>query len=213
MTDRTTTPAHGLDDDALRARLAATDPVAGATVPAQDVTLLVEDVLARDASEPAAPSRGRRIALVAGGLVAAAAVASALVLPSVLGDDDVPAGTDVLTVAAPPAQDAASASCVTVEAQFLDDFPVAFAGTVVSTDDDGSQATLDVDRWYAGGDADQVRVDGLDPDLVANGYAVAFSPGTRYLVAVNDSGTVVACGFTGPADPALQAVYDEAFGG
>lgn len=208
MTDRTTTSAHGLDDDALRARLAATDPTAGATAPAHDVTLLVEDVLARDATEPAAPSRGRRIALVTGGLVAAAAVATALVVPRLGGAPD-PA--DVLTVAAPPAQDPLTAMCMQVDAQVLSSFPVAFTGTVV--DESGTQATLDVDRWFAGGDADQVRVEGLDPELAVSGYSVQFTAGQQYLVAVGEDGTVASCGFTGPVDPALQAVYDEAFGG
>ena len=213
MSERTTHPTHGLDDDALRARLAATDPTAGTASDGPGADALVADVLARDAARPAVRhGNGRRIALIAGGLVAAAAVASALVLPSVLGDDDAPvAASDVLTVSAPPAQDAASASCVMVEAGFLDDFPVAFAGTVVEAG--ATEATLDVDRWFVGGDADQVRVDGLDPELAVNGYSVQFTTGQQYLVAVGEGGTVASCGFTGPADPALQAVYDEAFGG
>lgn len=204
MTDRTTTSTHGLDDETLRARVAATDPTAGTDAPAPDVHLLVEDVLARDRTTPA-PSRGRRVALLVGGLVAAAAVAAV-----VAGLGGSPRG-EVLTVQAAPAGGLTMTSCLPVDAQTLSGFPVAFAGTVAETS--GTTATLDVDRWFAGGDAERVQVEGLDPELVVSGYSVQLTAGQNYLVAVGEDGTVASCGFTGPADPALQAVYDEAFGG
>src|SRR5262245_16951399 len=89
------------------------------------------------------------------------------------------------------------------------DTAVAFGGTVSSID--GDRVTLDVDRWYQNGNADQVvLVAGPDlPSVALDG--VEFVVGTRYLVTVVD-GTVAICGYSGPATPELEALYQTWYG-
>ncbi len=87
--------------------------------------------------------------------------------------------------------------------------PVALAGTV--TEVQPEQVTVDVDRWYRGGDADVVTI------AVQSGNSVAldgvdFRQGERYLITATD-GTVNGCGFSGPATPDLEQAFDQAFGG
>ena len=86
--------------------------------------------------------------------------------------------------------------------------PVALSGTATKVDDDG--VTLDVDRWYAGGNADVVRLANYDVNTVSlNGFAI--EPGSRYLITATD-GTVNLCGFSGPWTEDLAAAFDGAFG-
>ncbi|WP_374454815.1 hypothetical protein [Nocardioides sp.] len=100
--------------------------------------------------------------------------------------------------------------CAVPSAEVLGTFDTAFAGTVTALED--GTATLAVDRWYAGGDADTVTVTTPEKDLAALLMAVEFEKGKSYLVSATD-GRVTLCGFTGETTPELQALYDEAFGG
>jgi hypothetical protein len=92
----------------------------------------------------------------------------------------------------------------------LASFDTAFSGTVTSLD--GGTATLDVEKWYAGGDASTVTVDAPSNDLQDLLMAVDFQEGRTYLVSATD-GRVTLCGFTAEQSPDLQAIYDEAFAG
>jgi hypothetical protein len=100
--------------------------------------------------------------------------------------------------------------CAVPSAETLGTFDTAFAGTVTSLED--GTATLAVDEWYAGGDADTVTVTSPEKDLAALLMAVEFEKGKSYLVSATD-GRVTLCGFTGETTPELQAIYDEAFAG
>lgn len=100
--------------------------------------------------------------------------------------------------------------CAVPSAETLATFDTAFSGTVTSLED--GTATLEVDQWYAGGDAATATVTTPDKDLAALLMAVEFEKGKSYLVSATD-GRVTLCGFTGETTPELQALYDEAFAG
>lgn len=203
-------------DDELLARLRAADPAA--TLPAADAgrtARLLEDVMSQDLDTPTVdqdtPVR-RRSPLA--WLVAAAAV---LVIAGVgafafLGNGDEPsvptakdpAATTTELTARPPT----GAKCMVVSPDLIAQQDVAFDGTVASMSD--GVVTLDVTRWYHGGDTDQVTVQAPAPDLRALVQAVDFQVGQRYLVSASD-GAVTVCGFTGPYTADLAAVYAKAF--
>ena len=144
---------------------------------------------------------------------AIAAAASVAVLGgaayAVLGASD-PAGSPsstVTTLAMPAGGGTSMNSCLPFDAQYLRDMPVALSGTATKVDDDG--VTLDVDRWYAGGNADVVRLANYDVNTVSlDGFA--FEPGSRYLITATE-GTVNLCGFSGPWTHDLADAYGEAF--
>jgi hypothetical protein len=87
----------------------------------------------------------------------------------------------------------------------------AFAGTVTSVAD--RRVTLRPTRWYAGGPGERVVVTAAPQGSVTRlVQEVRFEPGGDYLVAAN-GGTVMVCGFSAPAAPAVERLYAEAFGG
>ncbi len=101
------------------------------------------------------------------------------------------------------------ASCLPLEAEIMADMEMAFAATAVAVD--GQVITLDVDRWYKGGDAEVVALvaEHTEASLIA---AFPFEVGQEYLVTAAN-GTVNFCGYSGPATPELRAVFDQAFPG
>jgi hypothetical protein len=113
------------------------------------------------------------------------------------------AGTLALT-----ADGSTTAKCAVPSAQILRTFDTAFAGTVTSVD--GGTATLSVDQWYAGEEADTVTVTAPSKDLQDLLMAVDFREGRSYLVSAT-RGRVTLCGFTAETSPWLQGLYDEAF--
>jgi len=114
---------------------------------------------------------------------------------------------------APPAMELslgagdAMTSCLAFDVERLAEMPVAFAGTV--TDTGGETAVLAVDRWFRGGESDEVLLR-APAGLEALTGGVELVPGERYLITATD-GTVNYCGFSGPATPELTAAYDAAF--
>ena len=68
---------------------------------------------------------------------------------------------------------------------------------------------LDVDRWYAGGDADQVQLTGTPESVALDG--VEFVVGEEYFVTAAE-GVVQPCGVSGAASPELEQAYDEWYG-
>lgn len=143
-------------------------------------------------------------------LAAAAAAVVGLVGVGVAvagGGDDEP--TSVALTA--PGGDAAMGMCIQVTPESLRDASeLAFSGTVTALD--GTTATIEVDHWYAGGDADQVVVTGPTADNTALLGGVPLEDGSRYLISAGD-GEVRSCGLSGPVSPELEALYDAAFGG
>ena len=144
-----------------------------------------------------------------GGVAAAAiiAVGSAVAIGNLGGDG----GSQI--AAGPPLElslgdSNVMATCMVFDPAILADMSPAFAGTATSVD--GDSVTLDVDHWYAGGDATTVvlRGAGESPALIAG---FAFEPGARYLITAAE-GNVNFCGYSGPATPEFTEFFDQAFG-
>ena len=108
------------------------------------------------------------------------------------------------------ADSSTAGKCAMPSAEVLATFDTAFEGTVTSID--GGTATLEVDEWYAGGEASTVTVEApskAHEDLL---MAVDFQEGQTYLVSA-DGDRVTLCGFSAETTPELEALYAEAFGG
>jgi hypothetical protein len=213
----------GMSDDQLRARLARLDPAPAGSPLDPPVDPPARDVLERivqTSPTPAADTSdgpGRTDELAAARrrpwllAVAAAVLLVALVggLLTLTGGNRAPGGDDPTTLALELPPSDAAGSCVVFDVQFLAGMPVAFGGTVTAMGDE--QVTLQVDRWYRGGDADQVTLAIAEGQSSAALDGVDFRVGERYLVTATD-GTVNGCGFSGPADPQLEQAFEEAFG-
>jgi hypothetical protein len=199
-------------DDALRARLAALDPVPPSlpvdppTSPrAQD--LLERVMLTTEQTPQAAPApRWRKPAAVAA--AAAAVVAIGVGAVAMSGGDGKPTKAPTTLALTAPASGGGTTtnSCIAFSVDILRDMPVAFAGTVSAVG--GSSVTLDVDRWYKGGDADVVTI--ATPEGNVSIDTVEFVTGKRYLVTATE-GVVNSCGYTAEATPDLEKAFDEAF--
>lgn len=192
-----------MDDELLR-RLQGADPARGDRPAASWINDLVEATM----DETTTPMRGRRPWLMAGA-AAAAVVAVGGGAFALLADDD-PADKDApapvaleLTL---PATDPMM-MCIQFSVDALRPMEKAFAGT--ATDVEGETVTLDVDRWYTGGDADVVTLQAGSPDVLLEG-GITFTEGERYLVTATGD-TVNTCGFSGPYTEELAAAFDEAF--
>lgn len=158
-------------------------------------------------ADPVTP-RSSRARWFVGAAAAVVVIAGLLVVTMDDGGDD----ADV--AAGPPLELSlgsadAMASCMAVDPVVLSTMPMAFAAT--ATEVDGELVTLDVDRWYTGGDAEvvQLRSTAGQAALIAG---FDFEVGEEYLVSASE-GTVSFCGFSGPATPDLTALFDEAFPG
>jgi hypothetical protein len=152
----------------------------------------------------------RRNWTILGSVAAAAVIAigGAVVIGNSGGDD----GSQV--AAGPPlelslGESNAMSSCIIFDVALLADMSPAFAGTATAVD--GDAVTLDVDRWYAGGDAATVVLHGSggSPALI-DGFT--FEVGQQYLITATD-GNVNFCGYSGLATPELTAAFDQAFAG
>jgi hypothetical protein len=116
-------------------------------------------------------------------------------------------GSDTLALTADGSQ---AGKCAMPSAEVLSTFDTAFEGTVTSVE--GGTATLDVDQWYAGGDASTVTVEAPSKALRDLLLAVDFQEGQTYLVSA-DGDRVTLCGFTAETTPELETLYAEAFPG
>lgn len=201
-----------MNEDELRDRLGRLDPVPD-DVPVEPMTTpssraRLEQIMNTPVSPPTdrpvvPPSRNRWLIAAAAALVVLVVAGFAI---ASLGDDadDVADGPPlVLDLGA----DDPMASCMVPDATILADMSPAFAGTATSID--GEIVTLTVDRWYAGGDAAIVELH-AQPGLEALIAGFSFEQGEQYLVTAGN-GTVNFCGYSGPATPELQALFDEAF--
>lgn len=103
--------------------------------------------------------------------------------------------------------DPALMSCLPFSVDILDDMEVAFEGTVTSVD--GDLLTLDVVKWYRGGETAQVQITApLGMEALIGG--IPFEVGGSYLVSASN-GVVSYCGYTGVATPDFRAAYELAF--
>ena len=165
-------------------------------------------------SRPTTPRRAVR-------LLPAAATALLLMLSACAADED-GASTPEPTASESPtsstsgdpvtltADASAPGKCAMPSAEVLSTFGTAFEGTVTSVE--GGTATLEVDQWYAGGDAPTVTVEAPSKSLEDLLLAVDFQEGGTYLVSA-DGDRVTLCGFTAETTPELEALYAEAFPG
>ena len=137
-------------------------------------------------------------------LLPVVAAALAVVLSGCGSEDDPAATSDPTTSESPSASasdepvvltaDGSNAGkCAMPSAEVLSTFDTAFEGTVTSVD--GGAATLEVDQWYAGGDASTVTVEAPSKALEDLLMAVDFQEGQTYLVSA-DGDRVTLCGFT-----------------
>ena len=214
-----------LSDDELRARLARLDPApAGSPVDpvtsprAQDLveramqTPETQTVPTPDPADELAARRRRPwlIPAAAAAALVAAVVATVLVIS---GGGATPAGNgsteDPTTLALSVGPSDAMNSCIMFDVAYLAEMPVALAGTVTAIEP--RRVTLEVDRWYRGGDADLVTIGVQDTNSVALD-GVEFVEGERYLVTATD-GVINGCGFSGPATPELEQAFEQAFSG
>lgn len=207
------------DDDDLLARLRNADPARN--VPASDAWIEslaqstmqspMEAPMSTTQQSPAEHGTRRTWFLTAAAAIAVAALA--------LGGWSLTRGDDAATVATPktvmtlkgPAQPDVMAMCMRVEPETVATMQVAFDGTVTAVE--GNQVTLDVNRWYAGGDTDQVTLTQVNPDqFVLLEGGVTLEDGQRYLVTAYD-GQVNGCGFSAAWSQELQDIFDQAFAG
>ena len=101
--------------------------------------------------------------------------------------------------------------CVVPSPEVLGRADTAFEGTVESVVDD--RVTLRPTRWFAGGPGMRVVVTASPQgSLTRLVQEVRFEEGRDYYVAAN-GGTVMVCGFSAPAAPAIERLYAEAFPG
>ncbi|MEQ1874048.1 MAG: hypothetical protein ABL953_09990 [Ilumatobacteraceae bacterium] len=147
---------------------------------------------------------------IVAGVAAAAVVAlgSAAIINSSRGDggSEVAAGTPLeLSLG----ESNSMSSCIVFDVALLADMAPAFAATATAVE--GESVTLNVDRWYAGGDAATVVLHGAvgSPALI-DGFE--FQVGEKYLITAAE-GNVNFCGYSGLATPELTAAFEAAFGG
>jgi hypothetical protein len=221
-------------DDDLDARLRAADPAS--SLPTADpawVARLLEDTMSNDVLTESRASGTRNRSPLTWLVAAAAAVIIAGVgvfaVVNGLGGSDDPsgpvAGSDpgsdsgsdpgtsepTVTELTAPGAEAYTARCAPPSAQLLSTAPVAFDGTVESISD--GLVTITPTHWYAGDPTDVVTVEAPSADIQKLLMAVRFEDGGRYLVAANDEGALLVCGFSARYSGSLAALYGNAFAG
>lgn len=192
-----------MTDDDLRSRLAASNPTPP-SAPVDPITsdrarALMEDIMSTGTTQP--QTQPRRFALLGAAAAALVMVVGGATLFGGLGTSDEPL---VLTANGEDAM----AMCLVFDVATLAEMSPAFAGTVVELT--GSAATLDVDRWYTGGDAEVVEIS-YTPGFEALIGTPALEVGQRYLITATD-GVVNGCGYSGPATTEYEAAFEQAFG-
>ncbi len=198
-----------MDDEELRARLRRADPLRDEKPAASWIDDLVEATMDTELDETPRTDR-RRWVMPAAAAVAVLAVAGGGY--ALAGGDDPDRGKDAeplteLTLVV-PAPGSTTQMCMQFGVEALRPMETAFAAT--ATEVESEQVTLEVDRWYKGGDADVVTLTSpADMGVLLEG-GVEFTEGERYLVTAT-GGTVNGCGFSGPWSDEMAAAYDEAF--
>lgn len=212
------------DGDDLAARLRGVDPAASLPpATSERVARLLEDAMSEDLSnehptstEKGAPGAGRgRLGWLAAA-VAVVVVGGLAVLT--LGGGDDPAGPSAdspevieptVTELAAPDEATYNARCMVPNAETLSGTATAFDGTVLAIEDD--VVTLEPTTWYAGDPTDLVEVTAPGEELERLLVAVSFEVGERYLVAADEEGQVMVCGFSEVWSEDLEEIYVDAF--
>jgi len=202
-----------MHDDDLQSRLRDADPAR--RTPPPDPSWI--DTLAQSTMEapmttpePAAGTRRTWILTAAAAvLVAALGVAGWSALSDDNRADQVAREKTVTTLTVPEPDP--MMMCMQLTPETVGQMQVAFDGTVSSIE--GEEVTLDVTKWYVGGDTDQVKLVQNSPDaMIALEGDIELEQGQRYLVTAHD-GQINGCGFTALWSQELQDIFDQAFAG
>lgn len=187
----------------MRHRLAASNPTPPETtvdpITSDRAREMMEDIMSTQTTQPRVEQhRVRLIGAVAAALVV---VIGGVGLFGGFGSEPSPLvlsaeGSDAL------------ASCLPFDVAILEGMSPAFGGTVVELTD--SVATLEVDRWFTGGDAEVVEIS-YTPGFEALIGTPSLEVGQRYLITATD-GVVNGCGYSGVATPEYEASFEQAFG-
>lgn len=190
-----------MDDRELRSKIQALDPISDDVVirPVDDPSS--QEMLEGIMEQSNEPQRRRPVTYLVGVAAIAALVLGGFAL---FNGTNEPVGPPL---ALSLGESNSLASCIVLTPDILADVPLAFAGTVTSVESE--TVTLSVDEWYVGGDAATVELS-APSGLGALIGSIEFTEGSQYLISAYD-GVVNYCGFSGPATPELQAIYDEAF--
>ena len=202
-----------MHDDDLQARLRDADPARRTPPPDPSwIDTLAQSTMEAPMTTPEPAAGTRRTWL----LTAAAAVLVAALgvggWSALSGDDnrDQVAREKTVTTLTVPKPDLA-AMCMQLTPETVGQMQVAFDGTVSSIE--GEEVTLDVTKWYVGGDTDQVKLVQNSPDaMIALEGDIVLEQGQRYLVTAHD-GQINGCGFTALWSQELQDIFDQAFAG
>jgi hypothetical protein len=197
--------------DELRERLARLDPMRP-EVPTESVTTrssrqLLEDIMSTPTQEQTtqpAPKRNTWMLAIAAAAALVVVVGGAIALTG--GDGGDPVATEPALVLNAGVDDA-MASCIMFSVEELAKAPLAFEGTVSSSEDE--TVTLTVDEWFKGGDAAVVELH-APAGMEALIGGIPFEEGQQYLITAYD-GTVNYCGFSGPSTPEFRAAFEQAF--
>jgi len=194
-----------MNDDHLRNRLAASNPTPHwepvDPIGSDRARALMEDTMSTATAEPKADHK--RNSLIGVAAAALVVVIGGAALFGGLGSSDDPAPL-ALTANGGDAM----ASCLAFDVAILANMSPAFGGTVTELTD--SVATIEVDRWFTGGDAEIVEIT-YTPGFEALIGTPTLEVGQRYLITAAD-GVVNGCGYSGPATADYEAYFDQAFG-
>lgn len=200
-------------DDELFVRLRAADPAASLPPVDDDrVARLLEDAMSHDTTTETRETGPRHRSPLTW-MVAAAAImlivgAGSFALLDRDSTTPAPPAAAEPTVTELELPAVTAGRCMVPNAPALSQAAVAAEAEVVSIT--GERVTLDVTRWYAGQETDQLVVTAAEQPLLVG--AVEFEEGDRYLVAGNRDGDVMVCGFSDRWSEDLAALYAEAFG-
>lgn len=207
------------DTHDLERRLRRLDPAEGVSIDPisgpraaelMEQIMNTPDLNTRDQSTPIAPvhdvrpttSRWPKFAI--GGGIAAALAIGAFAFASTGGGGSATATPVTYELAGPT-----MAMCLPITELVPPPGLVGFRGTVAEVGD--GTVTLDVTKWYAGGDADQVVLQTADLTTVALD-GVDFTVGGDFMVSVAD-GVVQICGFSGQYSADYEAIFAGWFAG
>jgi hypothetical protein len=201
-----------MHDDDLQARLRDADPALHDAAPDPSwIDTLAQSTMEAPMStpEPAAGTRRTWILTAAAAVVVAAlGFGGWTALQSNNDDNKVAAAKTSLTLKA-PAGGSAAQMCMQITPETVGQMQMAFDGTVAEVN--GDEVTLDVSKWYVGGDTQQVKLTQINQDQwVALEGGINLEAGQRYLITAHD-GVVNGCGFSAPWSQELQDIFDQAF--
>jgi hypothetical protein len=193
-------------DPTLERRLRDADPDARRTSSAERDQEWLRETAAAVKGRSARSRRPR--GLILGAAAAAVVLAAAAGGAIVANHGDAPVAAPTVTDLKLPAPDAMG-MCIRFDVDTLAPMQTAFSGTVLEKTDE--TVLLDVDKWYRGGDSDEVRLTARKSEFVALEGGIDFQVGARYLITATD-GTVNFCGFSGPWTQEMADTYAQAFG-